>query len=396
MGRVTDERATPRPPVDDAPTSSVETSMYRPLAVLRVLLLVNAVGLFVYRGLTARGGPWSNTDHVTAAVLVLAAMAVWTGVTAWAYDDPGRRGAPLLVADLLVALAAVLVSPLVKGADLQATLPGFWVVSSVLAWAVHWRWVGGAVAAALVAVADLSIRSTVTTVQYGNLLLVLLCGLIVGYAATLLVRMAAARDRAQREAAEAHERAQLARVVHDGVLQVLALVQRRGAELGGEVAELGRLAADQEAALRALVQRRTTTSPEGSADLAAALSGLQSALVTVAVPGTPVVLPAAAVHELLAVVGSCLDNVRTHVGEDAAAWVALEDRGEDVVLTVRDDGPGIAPGRLDVARDEGRLGVSESIQGRVTDLGGTAELVSAPGQGTEWEVTVPKQVRVPR
>ena len=76
--------------------------MYRPLAVLRVLLLVNAVGLFFYRGLNARGGPWSNTDHVTAALLVLAAIAVWTGVAVWAYSRPERRRTPLLVLDLLV------------------------------------------------------------------------------------------------------------------------------------------------------------------------------------------------------------------------------------------------------------------------------------------------------
>jgi signal transduction histidine kinase len=382
--------------VDEAPSPSVETSLYRPLAVLRVLLLVNAIGLFFYRGLTARSGPWSNTDHVTSGLLVLAALAVWTGVAVWAYGRPERRRAPLLVLDLLVALAAILVSPLVKGESLQATLPGFWVGGAVLAWAVHWRWVGGSVAAIAVSVADLSIRSEMTTVQYGNILLLLLCGLIVGYTSGLLKQMATARDQAQREAAEARERAKLARVVHDGVLQVLSLMQRRGTELGGEVAELGRLAADQEAALRALVQRRTNASPVGSEDLAGALSGLQSGLVTVSVPGSPVVMSAGVVREVVAVVSTCLDNVRRHLGEDAAAWVALEDGGDHVVVSVRDNGSGISPGRLEAARAEGRLGVSESIQGRVSDLGGTADIVAAPGQGTEWEITLPKTVAVGR
>ena len=383
-------------PIDDAPSPSVETSLYRPLAVLRVLLLINAIGLFFYRGLTASGGPWSNTKHLTSAFLVLAAITVWTGVAVWGYAKPERRRAPLLVLDLFVTLAAILVSPLVKGATLQATLPGFWVGGAVLAWAVHWRWVGGSIAAIAVSLADLSIRSEMTTVQYGNILLLLLCGLIVGYTSGLLKQMAAARDQAQREAAEAHERSQLARLVHDGVLQVLSLMQRRGSEIGGEVAELGRLAADQEAALRALVQRRTTPSPVGSEDLAGALSGLQSGLVTVSVPGSAVVMSADVVREVLAVVNTCLDNVRRHVGEDAAAWVALEDQGDHVVVSVRDNGPGISPGRLEVARAEGRLGVSESIQGRVRDLGGTADLLSAPGQGTEWEITLPKAVAVAR
>ena len=67
------------------------------------------------------------------------------------------------------------------------------------------------------------------------------------------------------------ERARLARAVHDGVLQVLTLVQRRGTELGGEAAELGRLAGEQEAALRALVQGNAATTAaaaSGRADLA--------------------------------------------------------------------------------------------------------------------------------
>ncbi|MDX3529878.1 sensor histidine kinase, partial [Streptomyces sp. ID05-39B] len=35
--------------------------------------------------------------------------------------------------------------------------------------------------------------------------------------------------------------------------------------------------------------------------------------------------------------------------------------------------------------------VAQSIRGRLRDLGGGAELVSTPGQGTEVELTVPKQ-----
>ena len=50
---------------------------------------------------------------------------------------------------------------------------------------------------------------------------------------------------AQVEAAT-RERERLARGIHDSVLQVLALVRRRGEELGGEAAELGRLAGEQE------------------------------------------------------------------------------------------------------------------------------------------------------
>lgn len=82
--------------------------------------------------------------------------------------------------------------------------------------------------------------------------------------------------------------------------------------------------------------------------------------------------------------------MRVHVGLSAPAWVLVEDVRSAVVVTVRDEGPGIAEGRLDEAAAEGRLGVRESICGRVADLGGTASLHTAPGQGTEWELSFPR------
>ena len=57
---------------------------------------------------------------------------------------------------------------------------------------------------------------------------------------------------------------------------------------------------------------------------------------------------------------------------------------------MRDEGPGIAEGRLEEAAAQGRLGVAQSVLGRMTDLGGTASLESTPGEGTEWELTVPR------
>jgi signal transduction histidine kinase len=91
---------------------------------------------------------------------------------------------------------------------------------------------------------------------------------------------------------------------------------------------------------------------------------------------------------MTSVVRACLDNVAQHVGPQAAAWVLVEEVGGQVVVSVRDDGPGIPDGRLDEAVSEGRLGVRMSIQGRMADLGGSAELVSAAGEGTEWELSL--------
>jgi signal transduction histidine kinase len=179
--------------------------------------------------------------------------------------------------------------------------------------------------------------------------------------------------------------------VHDGVLQVLALVQRRGRELGGDLAELGRLAGAQERELRGLIRTADAAAgPPRVVDLVPELARLEIAeAVTVSAPAFPVLLPAATAHELVAAVRACLDNVRHHVGEDARAWVLLEAFPDRLELAVRDEGPGIPPGRLQEAAAQGRLGVSESIRGRITDLGGTAA-VTTGASGTEWELVVPR------
>jgi signal transduction histidine kinase len=377
-------------PSTDPATVAVETTMYRALAVLRFVVLVNTLALNIWL--------WEVVERPVLAVLVLAGLTVWTAVAVWAYDQPSRRRTPLLVADLLVTVTAILLSPAVKGGPVESTVPGFWVMGVVLAWGIHGHWVGGLTASLAVSLADLSTRADLTQTNYGNIFLLMIGGPVLGYTSGLLKEMAAARDRAERQAAAAAERARLARVVHDGVLQVLALVQRRGLELGGEAAELGRLAGEQEAALRTLVQSGgraaegspPTDGPAGTIDLTESLRVLSENRVSVSVPATPVEVSAAKANEIVAAVRACLDNVDRHVGTDAQAWVLLEDLGRDVVVTVRDDGPGIAPGRLEEAAAEGRLGVSQSICGRVSDLGGTATLVTAPSGGTEWELTFPR------
>jgi signal transduction histidine kinase len=353
--------------------------------VLRVVLLVNAVGLNLYRA--------DNFHHPRAGAAVVVAMAVWTGVATWAYADRRRRTPVLLVADLGVALAALLASPLVKGEEFRATIPGFWVMAALLAWAIHWRWQGGLVAGLLLAAADLGLRDHVSQGNYGNVFLLVIGGPIVGFLCGVLQQMATEREAAERAAATAAERDRLARAVHDGVLQVLALVQRRGGELGGEAAELGHLAGEQERALRALIrQQDAALAGTGTAeeDLGAALTALErDHPVHVAAPAEPVLLPHARTAEVVAAVRECLANVARHVGPEAPAWVLLEAFEDRVEISVRDEGGGIPAGRLDEAAASGRMGVAQSIRGRIISLGGTAS-VTTGSFGTEWELVVPR------
>jgi signal transduction histidine kinase len=70
--------------------------------------------------------------------------------------------------------------------------------------------------------------------------------------------------------------------------------------------------------------------------------------------------------------------------------VLVEDELALVRVTIRDDGPGIADGRLAEAAAAGRFGISHSISGRLRDLGGSAVISSVCGEGTVVELCLPR------
>ncbi len=217
-----------------------------------------------------------------------------------------------------------------------------------------------------------------------NVVLVWVASIAIGY----VVEVARASERTLARALEieaaTRERERLARDIHDSVLQVLAMVQRRGAVIGGEAAELGRMAGEQEVALRTLVSgglvsvsrasedaaqgavvrsvEEAEPDHDGPVDLRSLLAPHAGSRVSLAEPGAPVTLAPEAAREVAAAVGAALDNVRRHAGEQARAWILVEDEPDEVIVTVRDDGPGIPEGRL--AQAEGRGGsVSPSPSG---------------------------------
>jgi signal transduction histidine kinase len=365
----------------------IEVSLWRAVAVFRFASLGYAVVLLA-----------SNYDtytHPLLGVVVLVTMLAWSVVAAVAYAAPRRRRWPLLAADMLVTLGCLFASAWVVSSDAlsrgAATLPMAWVAGAVLAWAIAGgrRW--GAFAALLVGGVDVSLRGAITPTTLNGTVLLLLSGFSIGYLIRLGVEAEQRLQRAAEMEAATRERERLARDIHDSVLQVLALVQRRGAELGGEAADLGRLAGDQEEVLRSLVGAGPPVLPQDAdlCDVKALLAGHASASVTVSGPATPVWLPCPAATELVAAAASALDNVQRHAGPQAHAWVLVEEEETEIIVTVRDDGPGIAPGRLAAAAAAGRLGVAQSIQGRVRDLGGSATITTTPGEGTEVEMRVP-------
>ncbi|MFF7649695.1 MacS family sensor histidine kinase [Streptomyces sp. NPDC007983] len=397
---------------------SVEQPLWQALTAYRVLTLIYALCLFVYS--------FYGYDRPMGAAAYMAVLTVWTALTFRMVSSAERCTRRFLIGDLAVAITGILLTPLVDTHDRIAegtpTLPSIWTAGAVLGFAIKggWRW--AAWASTIVCAANIIERGGFAQDTVHMLMLVWVASVAIGYVVEVARASERTLARALRIEAATRERERLARDIHDSVLQVLAMVQRRGAAIGGEAAELGRMAGEQEIALRSLVATGLVTPPRGAADdrtdatdpqppsapvaaaprpelpedadepcdLRALLAPHAGSQVTFSEPGAPVILPAAAAGELAAAVGAALDNVRVHAGEGARAWILLEDEPGAVMVTVRDDGPGIPEGRLADAEREGRLGVALSIRGRLRDLGGTAEWISAPGQGTEVELTVPK------
>lgn len=346
------------------------------------------------------------------------AVAGWTAVAAtagWTLWLTLARPPPttaVLGTDLGVAMILVV---------LGARFPGFatvYPVTTALSWGAARGLPGGIAAGAVLAATSVVARLTGAAPLDGQgaqqLVAVgrdpvyfVLAGGGTGFVATLLERSAAqvrtaqaAQMRERERAARLTEREVLGRQIHDSVLQVLAMVHKRGRELAqsepvpaSEVARLADLAAAQERTLRTLILR-APDDMDGVTSQALLRSALEAAAepvrgtldITVSVVDD-VTLPASHVHEIQAAVEQALANVIRHA-QARRVWILSEVDSGDVVVTVRDDGRGFEfdVGRL---RAAGKFGLLRSIGGRVEQLGGTLRVDTAPGRGTEIELRVP-------
>ena len=327
--------------------------------------------------------------------VVLGVLGAWTlGMVLYR-----PRTTRVIALELVLACAAILSTRLVDTSEVivsgAKTLPGFWPAAAVVAWAVLKGWRGGMFAAVVVGAVDLLEVGVATENTVTNIVILVLLGGCIGYCADLSRDGHAALREALRVQAEVRERERLARTVHDGVLQTLSYIHRRGLDIGGESRELGSMASEQERLLRALISGvaapQLDALVDGEVDVRPILARYTEGAVSVIPPGEPVLLARRVADELAAAVSAALDNVRRHAGADAQAWVLIEDDGQDVTVTIRDNGVGVPAGRLAEAADSGRLGVATSILGRMRDLGGTAIIESRPGAGTSLELRVPKK-----
>jgi signal transduction histidine kinase len=219
-----------------------------------------------------------------------------------------------------------------------------------------------------------------TTVLY------VLAGGVAGYAVGL-VRDAERRvTTAERRLAEVRAREDVARRLHDGVLQTLAIVERRTDD-----AQLARLARDQERELRGYLFGAPGTGLVGSGALGDALRDAAGRFeshhggrVEVLVPDDLPDLDAEVVDALAGAVGEALTNAGKHGRAERVVVYVDPDDPTWLAVSVRDDGVGFDP----ATTPEG-VGLSRSIRGRLAEVGGRVELTSAPGRGTELHLGVP-------
>lgn len=200
-----------------------------------------------------------------------------------------------------------------------------------------------------------------------------------------LVRMSQDLTEERTMRIRAQERAEVAAHVHDSVLHTLTLIQRNADDAG----EVRRLARAQERELRNWLYKPEGTGrdEEEPATLAEAVKKAAAEVEDMhGVPLEVVVVGDCPLDEKLTAqmqaAREAMVNAAKYGGEGGAVQVFAEVEGRMVFVSVRDRGPGFD---LD-AVPEDRMGVRESIIGRMQRNGGSARLRSVPGGGTEVEL----------
>lgn len=185
------------------------------------------------------------------------------------------------------------------------------------------------------------------------------------------------------------ERAEIAAHLHDSVLQTLALIQRRA----GSEADVTRLARAQERELREWLYRDSRSGEGTFADRVAALAGevedlhgVPIEVVTVGEPEATGTGGTSARDRQDALLQATREAMLNAVRHGAGPVSVYAETGKDATeVFVKDRGDGFDPDAV----PEDRLGVRESIVGRMRRHGGEATIVSGP-DGTEVRLRLPR------
>ncbi len=325
---------------------------------------------------------------VTLVRLIFALLALAGGagivlyLALWAYSE---SRSPFLIGVLVVVAGAFLLHAVglsdrsVAGVALIATGLGLtWRRGGSFQTHAAYSWAGVAIAAAGAVLLLAGGRPSAAVLAPGAV-----AGALLLIAGPWLWRLALERDAERSARIRSDERSEVAARVHDSVLQTLALIQRHA----DEPRRVAAIARRQERELRGWLYADRPLGDETSSLLAALSS---TAADVEELYGVRVELASAGdcpVDDALVLAArEAMANAAKHAGVEEID-VYLEVTDEAVSVFVRDRGTGFDPAGVPV----GRGGLAESIERRLERAGGRATVTSAPGEGTEVELRLPRE-----
>ncbi len=386
---------TEAPPVELADERGLAVGLERAVVALRVCFAGWMVVIIAYELINRRGDRLAQPDkelilqelqlaHPFWAVVlvgVAVSFSLWTALMLRQKPSVLWKAEPIIV-ELLIAAVLLALGEFIYGETRHTqTLANAWPLAGVTmtglafgkrAGIIAGIWLG---AAAYLQVPlphgknggwSASLISTTTLYCFA--------GFGAGY---LMGRL---RD-AEKSIASARAREEVARTLHDGVLQTLAVIQRRSDDT-----ELSTMAREQELELRSFLSGATIEPDTLAAALRMAANRHETQTdtrVDVVIAEELPDLDADTIGAVAGAVREALTNASKH-GEATVVTLFAEpdyDNGReatDVFCSVKDNGSGFDPASVDE-----RIGVSRSIKGRMTDIGGRAEISGRPGRGAE-------------
>ncbi len=324
---------------------------------------------------------------------------------AFRFDPLSIRTYLVLTVIALAGFCALTVAVAGSPAQAYAGTAGFLLSISksigVITWATADRWSGGIVGG-LAGYAGLEITIAVTGLFVGLPYrfdappLLLAVGLGLSYAAFPLAR---ARSRGRTATLDAADRRMRVRRVRE--FEGRESIAQLHDSLLGTLAALGaREPGPLSAAERAMIERGLESSAmlpvlhaEVGADAEAGdwiRAVAEAGGLRVAVEGDARILsalPHPLADALRGAVEQCLVNIARHAGV-SEAWVSIASDARGASVTIVDEGVGFDPSAV----PHDRLGLSESVRGRIERLGGRVRVWSSPGAGTSVHITVPHEL----
>ncbi len=306
----------------------------------------------------------------------------------------------VVVSELIFAvLVTILAGALYQQSTSASTLAfaGQYVLASVLMTGVAFGMWGGIVAGIVIGIARVGsalINNTdITTASqslslFSTTVTYCLAGALVGGIVSIM-------RKAGGELSEVRARDNIARVLHDGVLQTLVIIQRRSKE-----PEIIDLAATQEHELREFLFTHQSHNTEPVVALHNALASVvhnfskkSSTPVSIVIAPDITQLSRASIKAIAGACTECLTNISKHANANSITIYAEPD-DEMCIVSVRDDGVGFDV-EAALARGD-RQGIRSSVMSRIEEIGGTVTIRSSEATGTEVEMRVPLSATTPK